>query len=137
MNQDINTPPTTSATQVPPQVASVAPTKSRFGNLLSGLSKSPIYTNKKIFIPIVIFLIIMILITILGLLFGKKGAQKIPDPIPTKKPFILDTSKTSTPSAEALLKSHEKLNAIRDQINILDVGQKKLQPPPLDFNVRF
>jgi len=96
------------------------------------------YSNKKIFLPIVIAFGLVFFVIILGVIFGNRTANqkalKTPTPAPTPTTF-------STPSAsqfdEVLVSSQKKLNDLKTQINALDVRQSRLKPPTLDFNVKF
>jgi hypothetical protein len=94
------------------------------------------YANKKIFWPVTIFFGLVLLIIILGLIFGRKPKQTPILPQATEKPFILSTP-IASPSAGILGESNQKLIDLKTQIDNLDVKQSKLKPPILNFEVRF
>jgi hypothetical protein len=94
------------------------------------------YSNKKIFWPVTVAVGLVVLVVILGLLLGKKGSNQNGLSLPTPTPFIMSTPVTSSGS-DVINNSETRLNQLRDQINNLDVKQIRLQPPTLNFVVRF
>jgi len=93
------------------------------------------YANKKIFWPITILFGIIILIIILGLLFG---TPKTPTPPGSKKtPQPLETTPEASPSGDVLSTSDRLLKELNNQINSLDLGQNKLKPPVINYKVDF
>lgn len=94
------------------------------------------YSNKKVFIPVAIAFGLVFLIIILGLLFGSKGVPVI---IPSKKtpvPFVIATP-TASASGDILTVTKSQLKNLNNQINSLDVGQNKLKPPAIDYDISF
>lgn len=94
------------------------------------------YANKKIFWPITIVFGLMFLIIVLGLLFGSKGTAVAVPPNKTTAPFILATP-TASPSGDILTVTENQLKDLNDQINSLDIGQNKLKPPDINYNIGF
>lgn len=93
------------------------------------------YSNKKVFWPIAGALGLVIFIVIIGLLFGTKQ-QRAPTAKSTPTPQV-QTSPEASPSGDPLTIIQNKLDSIRSQINSLDVYQERLQPPSLNFNIKF
>lgn len=93
------------------------------------------YSNKKIFWLVNIVSGLLLLVVILGLLFGKtKNNQAVA--IPTATPYILMTPE-ATASGDILTDTKNKLIDLRKKINDLDVGQSRLSAPNMEFDVRF
>lgn len=113
---------------------------SKFGSIASmGLSKfkgSKFYTNKKIFLPVSISFGLIFLILILGLLFGKRNTTQVAPETPKPTPTAQNTPQATT-SGDILSESQIKLNSLKNEINNLDVKQSRLQPPSLDFDIKF
>lgn len=94
------------------------------------------YSNKKIFWPVSIAIGLILLIIILGLIFGKRRVNQSVSIPPSPTPAIQNTPEAST-SGDVLIDSRYKLNDLRNQINKLDVKQSHFQPPNLDFDIKF
>src|SRR5258706_2888233 len=93
------------------------------------------YSNKKVFWPITIAFGLIFMIIILGLLFGSKKVSPITQS-KTPQPEVLATPEASE-SSDILSVSERKLKDLNNQINSLDLGQNKLKPPSIDYNVSF
>jgi hypothetical protein len=100
-------------------------------------TQTKFYQNKRVFLPVTISVGLMVLIILVGLLFGgKKTARTIkmtPSPTPA---FIQNTSAPST-GADTLSQIEQKLTDLKNQIINLDVKQSRLQPPAINFNIKF
>lgn len=94
------------------------------------------YTNKKVFIPVTVAFGLILLIIILGLLFGSKDTPVFIPPKKTPTTFMVATPEASS-SGDILSVTENKLKELNIRINSLDVGQQKLSPPVIDYNVRF
>jgi hypothetical protein len=94
------------------------------------------YSNKLIFWSVCIFIGMVLLIIIVGSLFFRGKSKPITQPSPTPIPFILATP-VATNSGDIISKSQEKLLQLKGQLEELDVKQKRLQPPTLDFEIKF
>lgn len=104
--------------------------------VINKFKESKLFTNKLIFWSITIFACMVLFIIIIGLLFGKKKNVVIQKPTPSVIPFILKTP-TSTSTNDILSKSQEKLILLKSQLDQLDVMQGRLQPPTLNFDIKF
>jgi uncharacterized membrane protein len=101
-------------------------------NLKDSLSK--FYSNKKLFIPVAAALTLLFLTILIGLIFGSRGnrtaaVKKTATPTPVAQ-------ESAAPGAEEGDKE-TKLKSLRDQINTLDVAQKRLSPPSVNFKIDF
>lgn len=105
-------------------------------DLFGRFSESGFYTNKKIFWPVAIVFGLMLLIIILGILFGSKGAAVAVSPKKTPPPFVMATP-TASPSGDILTITENQLKDLNDQINSLDIGQNKLKPPVVNYDIGF
>lgn len=97
------------------------------------------YSNKKIFWPVSIAIGLFLLVLIAGLLFGKKGGSTNPTPVkklPTPTPFVRPTPNDSIKSGP-LFEAQQKLDDLENQIKNFDVKQTRLQPPTINFEIRF
>ncbi len=91
------------------------------------------YMNKKVFLPVSIAFGLLFLTIIIGILFGAGGKRRAVVP------------KTATPTPEGqenIIQENQKspdskLDSLKNQINSLDVNQKRLQPPAVNFKVNF
>lgn len=93
------------------------------------------YVNKKIFWPITILFGIIILIIILGLLFG---SPKTPTPPgPKRTPQLVEATPEASPSGDILSVTEKQLKDLGAQINSLDMVQSKLKPPSINYKVDF
>jgi hypothetical protein len=95
-----------------------------------------LYLNKRVFLPVSIAFGTIILVIILGLIFGKKGSNMIAKqtPIPTSTSQV---APQASGSDNVLTNSKNSLNKLKLQINSLDVKKSHLQPPEWNFDVRF
>lgn len=94
------------------------------------------YAKKKVFWPVTIFFMLILIIVILGVLFG---GNAVPQPLVTKpssSPFIIPRP-TFRPATGVLGESAEKLIKSREFLDNLDVFQNRLKPPTLNYEVRF
>lgn len=94
------------------------------------------YANKKIFWPVAGAAGAILLIVILGLLFGKRSLnQATGKPKPT--PVQNQVENQASPSPDQLSQIQIDLGKIRNLITGLDVRQAPLQPPAIDFKISF
>lgn len=135
MNND-NIQPNPPVTQSPEPIQTV-PNTSQFStdDLIKKISNSGLLTKRTLVLIGGVSLGIIVIIVILGLLFGKRGIMSGISSAPTPTPFVLITPPPAIPNS--LSTSPDKLNQLKDQIEELDVKQDRLQPPPLNFNVGF
>lgn len=103
--------------------------------LLAGLFQK-FYSNKKVFWPVAAAFSLILFVIIIGLLFGKRNAQTPTVKLPTPSPIIQSTP-MATSSGNILIDSQNKLNDLKNQINNLDVSESRLQPPTLNFDIKF
>ncbi len=102
--------------------------------LVTGFNK--FYSNKKIFWPVSIVLGLLLLVIILGLIFGNRGGSQNVLKTPTPSPIIQSTPE-ATESGDILTNSQIKLKDLKNQIINLDPHQSRLQPPNLNFDIKF
>jgi hypothetical protein len=96
-----------------------------------------IISNKIIAISLAALFGIMLLIVILGLIFGNKGPKNVSvSPTPTRKPFILSTPESPTGS-DIISVSQKRLDSLKTQINDFDAKQTRLSPPAINFDISF
>lgn len=93
------------------------------------------YANKKVFWPITILFGIIILIVILGLLFGSPGIPTPPGP--KRTPQAAEATPEASPSSDILSVSERRLKELDGEINSLDIAQSKLKPPLINYKVSF
>lgn len=137
-DQNINQPntqaaPAPTASEATP-VSSQLSIREKLKNIAINLFNK-FYARKIIFWPVVGFLGLVFLIIVLGLMFGRKKTA-VQEPRVTSTPFILSTP-VASPSAGILGTSGEKLIQLKNQIDNLDVKQDRLQPPSVNFDVKF
>jgi hypothetical protein len=94
------------------------------------------YSNKKIFWPVSIVFGILFLVVVLGLIFGNRGGTQNVSKTPTPTPTVQSTPEASE-SGNVLTKSQSKLKDLKNQIINLDPEQSRLQPPNLNFDIKF
>jgi hypothetical protein len=94
------------------------------------------YSNKKIFWPVSIVFGILFLVVILGLIFGNRSSIQKVSKTPTPSPTIQATPIASE-SGDILTSSQNKLKDLKIQIINLDPRQSRLQPPNLNFDIKF
>lgn len=94
------------------------------------------YSNKKIFWPVSIVLGLLMLTIIAGLLFGGKGVLPVANVIPSPTPLTQEAP-VPTPPGDILTQIERSLTDLKAQIGNLDVKQSRLQPPVLNFNIKF
>lgn len=95
-----------------------------------------LYSNKMIFWSVSSFLGIVLLIVVLGLLFGKGRSKVTQVHTASPKPFVLSTPTTNI-SNDIISTSQEKLIKFKKEIDALDVKQGRLSPPSINFEVKF
>lgn len=95
------------------------------------------YANKMIFWPVTIVGGLLLLTIVVGLLFGttRNNVAQIKKTTPT--PISKIATPQATTSADILTTTQNHLNDLKVQINSLDVQQSRLQPPTINFNVKF
>jgi hypothetical protein len=140
-NQNINTDiPTQEPVPIPVEAPQPVPTGWRLvlskakPLLISGFNK--FYSNKKIFWPVSIVLGLLLLVIILGLIFGNRGGPQNVSKTPTPSPIIQSTP-IATDSGDILTNSQIRLKDLKNQIINLDPHQSRLQPPNLNFDIKF
>lgn len=94
------------------------------------------YLNKKVFWPVSSAIGLVLLVIFLGLLFGKRTGQKSSVILPPSTPIIQNTPQASA-SGNIIIDSQVKLSDLKNQINNLDVKEGRLQPPTLNFKIKF
>jgi len=94
------------------------------------------YSNKKLFWPVSIAFGLILLLIVVGLLFGKRTKNAGTIELPTPPPIVQSTPEASM-SGDILLDSQKKLLDLKNQINALDIKQSRLKPPTLNFNIKF
>ena len=104
--------------------------------LLTKFSESRFYQNKKIFLPVSIAFGLVFLVLILGLIFGKRTVSQPVTKTPSPSPTTIATPEATT-SGGILLDSKNKLKTYKDQIKSIDVKESRLQPPVIDFNIKY
>jgi len=104
--------------------------------LSSKLIGSPFYKNKMIFWPVTIAFGLILLIIIAGLLFGKRNIiNNTINKVATPTPQIQATSQPVINDQYSPIE--QNLNDLKNQITNLDVKQSQLQPPTVNYNVKF
>lgn len=130
----IETPNPTLKSGILSKISDKIPQKAK--DLFGRFSESGFYANKKIFWPVTIVFGLMFLIIILGILFGSKGAAVAVSPKKTPQPFVTATP-TASSSGDILTVTENQLKDLNDQINSLDIGQNKLKPPVVNYDIGF
>lgn len=134
----------TNQSQIPPSVPIVPnnPKADALKNLItkiSFLAKSvwqQIYSNKKVFWLICGMLGLLFLTLIVGLIFGKKTTTVInPNKTATPAPQVQTTPQLGINDQFSPI--DQNLTNLKNQINTLDVKQSQLQPPAVNFVVKF
>lgn len=139
MNPDNQNPIPNPSLQVPPPAAPkttvLDKVKEIYGRLPQKIRDflSRFYSNKKVFLPISIALGLLILTLLIGLIFGTKGVQKQVISKPTPTP-VVEESPTPAPAKGGV---ETQLKDLKSQTDNLDVNQKRLQPPAIDFKIDF
>lgn len=133
-----NTPP-----QIPvvPNVDQLAVDRQKFGELFKKFKEglkvklAKLLSNKKMVMLIGGIVGIMLLIIILGLIFGKKA--RVPAPT-AKTPLPSINTQSPIPSPGDTLGQNEvKLKNLKEQITNFDINQSRLSPPVVDFKISF
>lgn len=96
-----------------------------------------IYSNKKIFVPVTVAFSMILIVLIMGLLFGNINRNKDRD-IVKKEPIsqivdIPQKEESETPSSAI----RNVLKDLKSEINTLDINQNKIKPPDIDFEIGF
>lgn len=92
------------------------------------------YSNKKVFIPVVGAFGLIFLVIVLGLLFGNKRTIRNIAVIENTPQAQATPIKNPT---DALSLIQINLAKLKDQILAQDVKQSRLQPPPINFDIKF
>lgn len=110
--------------------------KQSFGQMGPKFTQTKFYTNKKILWLIGLVFGLLLLIIIIGLIFGKKGGSET-GVSPTQTPASQATPEASPGQPNSLTEIEQKLSDLKTQINDLDVKQSRLQPPNINFKISF
>jgi len=94
------------------------------------------YSNKKVFLPVTAAFSLIVLIIILGLIFGNRNkmTKTLETPAPTPVPYV--APQTAQPQ-DIITVTESVLKGLKSQIESLDVHQNRLQPPKFDFNIEL
>lgn len=98
------------------------------------------YSNKKIFLPISIGLGLIIFTVLIGLIFGNKNGHTAVKVNPSASPSVTDIPQeisNNQTTTDPLTKISKDLKDIKFQLDSLDTQQKKLQPPEIDFDIKY
>ena len=138
-NINQTTPPVSSIPVIDQPLASTLPvpevpkTKKGFSELISEVV-AKIKANKKLSILLISFIAIIILIAVTGSIYSliknsnkNNVASVSPTPIATSEVMLSEESK----------KSESKLKELKNKILNLDIEQKHLTPPNIDFDISF
>ena len=94
-------------------------------------------------VPIIIFLIIMFVVSLLFLVFKSKGPNpslpsttEIPEAIYTPKPAVIKISSPLATDA-AVLKIKKEIEDNLNTANSIDLSESNLSFPIIDFNIGF
>jgi hypothetical protein len=108
-----------------------------FKALWSKLTQTRFYQNKKIFYPVSISLGLVLFIIFIGLIFGGKKSPSVPKSTPSPTPPFVQSTDSPDVGLDTLSQIERSLTDIKNQIINLDVKQSRLQPPALDFKIKF
>jgi hypothetical protein len=94
------------------------------------------YLNKKPFWAVMISIGLILLILVIGLVFGNRNknvstTKNIPTPTPQNQ--TIQTNK----DLDVLSKIELDLNKLKNQIESFDINQSRLKSPPLNFDIAF
>jgi hypothetical protein len=94
-------------------------------------------SNKRVFLPVSISLGLIFLIIVIGVIFGKRTTTQVVTKNAATPTPIVQSSPQATTSGDVLLTNQNKLNDLKNQINNLDIKEGELQPPTLNFDIKF
>lgn len=104
-------------------------------NILAKIYFGKFYANKRVFWVVTISLGLILVVIILGLIFGKRkvgnGSNLKSTPLQNQN----NIEPTATP--DQLSQIQINLVKIKDEIISLDVNQAFLQPPAIDYKISF
>ena len=100
-------------------------------------TQTKFYQNKKIFFPVSISVGLLFLVILIGLIFGGKKRTQVVKNTPSPTPTFSGTTNPDTTGEDALSQIEQRLNDLKNQITNLDAKQSRLQPPTLDFKIKF
>lgn len=94
-----------------------------------------LYSNKRVFWPITIAFGLIFLMLIAGLLFGNRNrtttsVKNSPSPTPQNQNVVPEDN-------DPLSQIEQKLSDLKNQISTFDAKQSRLQPPTVNYNVKF
>lgn len=95
------------------------------------------YTNKKIFLPVTIASSLIVLMILIGLIFGGRMSVQVQKSSPSPTPASSGATIVPSGAPDTLSQIEQKLTDDKNQINSLDVKESRLQPPTLDFKIKF
>ena len=94
-----------------------------------------LYSNKRVFFPLVAIVCLLLIIVFFGLIFGNKREEETDF---TDNPGVQVTATPeATESANIITITESELKGLGSQINSFDVYQYKLQPPAINFEIEF
>jgi hypothetical protein len=99
--------------------------------------QSKFYTNKRIFLPVTIASGLIILVILIGLIFGGRRSSQPSKNLPSPTPASSGATPVPTGAANTLSQIEQKLTDDKNQINAIDVKESRLLPPTLNFNIKF
>lgn len=95
------------------------------------------YTNKKIFVLVLLSLALILITIIVGVVFGSKNKKTLVIQT-TPSPVFYATPIPQTPQATDSSSVFEtRLKNLGSDIDKLDVNQSKIKPPELHFDISF
>lgn len=112
----------------------------RFINFIPQPAKNVLlkfYHNKKVFLPVTISFGLLFLVIVMGLLFGKPTSTNSSLVKTSPTPVVTNTSQPSSEPEDIVTVTRETLKDLKSEINALDVDQSVLQPPTIDFEIKF
>ncbi len=95
------------------------------------------YANKKIFWATVIPVGVILLVIILGLLFGNRKNNKLNIATPTPQSQNQEAGQQNSQNLDPLINIENNLNKIKGKINDLDIKQLPLAPPIINYRIDF
>lgn len=100
-------------------------------------TQSRFYTNKKIFLPVTVALGLIVLIILIGLIFGGKRSGQSQKSLASPTPASGENIVAPSTTPDVVTQIEQKLADLKTQINAIDVKESRLAPPTLNFNVKF
>lgn len=95
------------------------------------------YHNKKIFLPIAISFGLLFFVIVIGLVFGKPTSTSSGLVKTSPTPVVTNIPQPSSKPEDIVTVTRETLKDLKSEINALDVDQSVLQPPNIDFEIKF